>query len=107
MVNYMYLLLNVIFFVAAFAFLFVRYPKEIKKSFKLAVAGSIFGFLGYFLTELPATYWGAWAYYRNSVVGIYIGKSVIETLLWAVLLGVIVGVAVSVFASREEKGKGF
>ncbi len=103
----MYLLLNGIFFSVSCLFFFLRYPKEIKKSFKLVLAGSIFGFLGYFLTELPATYWGAWTYYRNSVLGIYIGKSVIETLLWAVLLGAIMGVAVSVFASREEKGKGF
>lgn len=107
MSHYVYLLLNVIFFGIAFAFLRLRYKKELKKSFKLVIAGVIFAFVGYFITELPATYWGAWAYYSNSVLGIFIGKSVIETLIWAIVLGAMLGMAVSVFASREEKKKGF
>ena len=103
--KYTFLILNLIFYAPIIVLLFVRKRKEIKKYKKLIFYAALFGFFGYFLVEPLAVFWGAWGYDYSKTLGIKIGGSVIENLMWAVLLAPVVALTVAIWSDREKKKK--
>lgn len=105
--SYTYLLLN-LFFIGIPIFLVTRkYYKKLIKQGKLFFLTLVFAVIGYFVVDPLATSWGAWNYHFEKTLGILIGTSVIETLMWAVAIAVLFTILVSVLAEKEEKKKPF
>ena len=97
-----YTLLNFLFFVPVLWYAWTKHRVVIKREKKLIIISAIFGLVLFFLVDPIATYWGAWNYDYSQTFNVRLGYSVIEELIWAVLVSTIMGIAVAVGADRED-----
>lgn len=88
-------------------FVLKRFWKIVKKEKFFIIYAGIFGFLIFFIIDPAATNWGAWGFDYSKTLGIYFRLSVVEELIWAMLVSMIGAVAVAIAASKEEKGEKF
>lgn len=100
-----FLILNSIFFLPAAVFLIYRHGKIIFQYKKFLLATAILGILCFVVLEQIAVTWGAWGYDNQKTLGIYLGVSVIEMLIWTILVPLIVASVVIISAIKEEKGE--
>ncbi|MCL4387481.1 hypothetical protein M1307_03780 [Patescibacteria group bacterium] len=77
--------------------------KLLTKNRKTITVASILGFLSFFLVDPVATHWGAWGFDYTKTLGINFGKSVIEELIWNILVFNILALVVISAAEKEEK----
>ena len=107
MLKWTHTILNIIFFVPVIVFAFYRYKKIISRNKKFLISAALIGATLFFIVEPFATGWGAWSFDYNQTLGIKIGSSLIEEVIWGILVSTIVALAVLVGAEKEEKGEAF
>ncbi len=100
-----YTLLNIKFFAPVYFVLLVIYWREVKRNITFIKWSIVFAIIAFFLVDPLATAWNAWGYDYNKTLGITIGKSVIEELIWFILVCIILAIVVSICAEKEEKKK--
>lgn len=95
-------LLNILFFSPVLLVLFKK--RETIKPYKgLVLFGAFLGLIAYFIGETLFMYWKAYWYDFDKTLGIRIGDSVLEILIWSILVPTVVAVVVVSCAEREEK----
>lgn len=102
-----YVTLNILFFTPVLVLVWKKYRRTIMEEKRFLVIAGLFGFCIFFIIDPLATYWGAWGFDYTKTLGIRFGFSVIEELVWAMLVSTIVALAVSVGARKEENGERF
>lgn len=102
-----YTILNIVFFVPVIILIWVKYRRIIYKNKLLILLAGLFGFVSFFIVDPIATKWGAWSFDYSQTLGIFIGKSVLEELIWIVLVCMVLAVAVARAAEKEESGSHF
>ena|SRR3989344_6435123 len=98
-----YVSLNVIFFTPVIIFAVLRYWTLIKQEKKFILAAGLFGFLIFFIVDIVATYWMAWEFDPNQTLGIRFGKSVLEELVFGIIVSIIVAVAISAGIRHDRR----
>jgi len=98
-----YTILDIIFF-APLIIPVLIYRKLILKRWKFILASGLFGFL-FFIIDLPATKWGAWQFDYSKTLGPIFGKSVIEELIWTILVCMTVALMIEIFINKSMKEK--
>jgi uncharacterized membrane protein len=107
MLNFTYLKLNLVTFLPPIVCVFFYFYKDITKNFKFIALSAFLGAVYFFIVDPFATVWGAWQFNYDRTIGINFGPSVVEELMWAILVFFVVGILVSVMGSAEEKNKSF
>jgi lycopene cyclase domain-containing protein len=107
MTKWTYTILNIVFFAPIILLIYKRYWATVKKEKKFIILSAILGFIIFFIIDPIATHWGAWGFDYRKTLGIYFGLSVIEELIWAMLVSMITATAIAVAANKEEQGKKF
>lgn len=108
MEKYSYFIVDILFLGPALFYAFLKFRKVVRKNILFIIFSFFFGFFGFWVVDPVAISWGAWGYDVHKTLGVMLpGGSVIEELLWALLVAPLLGILVSVFAEREEKGKSF
>lgn len=100
-----YVLLNLVFFFPVLFLIWFRYAGVVWRERRFVIYAGLFGFVIFFIIDPVATYWGAWGFDYTKTLGIRFGFSVLEELVWAMLVSIIVAIAISVAAPREEGKK--
>jgi len=98
-----YTLLNFLFFVPVLWYAWSKYKVIIRKERKFIFITALCGLILFFLVDPVATSWGAWSYDYSQTFNVRIGYSVVEELVWAVLLSTVMGIAVAVGANHDER----
>ena len=103
-----YLYLIVKYFTPLFLLSFLFYSKLIFKNINFIFASILFAIIGFFIIDPLATYWNAWGFNYDKTLNIRIcNTSVIEELIWAILLCSFVAIVVSVCINKLENNKPF
>lgn len=105
--SWTYMVLNARFFAPVFVILFLFFNKTIAKNIRLIKWSIVFAVVAFFIVDPFATSWGAWGYDYSKTLGIGFGKSVIEELVWAILVCIVLAIVVAFCADKEEKKKPF
>lgn len=99
--------LEIIIFFPIIAILFIKYRGILARFKKLLVLGALTGLPLYFIGELAFMYWKTYFYNYDKTLGIIIRGSVIEILIWCILVTFITSAAVIIAADKEETRKPF
>jgi|GEM_PF-2941800 lycopene cyclase domain-containing protein len=104
MIKFSYLFLDFVFFAPVLIFAFLKYKKLISENKKFIWFSTFAGVVLFFIVDPIATFWNAWNFDRSKTLGIYIGKSNLEELIFSILVCLVVAVAL-LAGIRSEKNK--
>lgn len=97
----MYTILNTIFFLPIIIiFWFGIYRKVFFKQWKFMLISAIAGIIYFFIVDLSATTWKAWEFDYARTLNITIGDSVIEELVWVILVFVTVALIIEIILEK-------
>lgn len=103
MTKYTYLILNILFFLPNFIIIFLFFKKVIMARLKFILLSGLLGLVWFFIIDPPATSWGAWTMNYSKSVGIRFGNSVVEELIWAILVCMSVASMIEIYLYRKNK----
>lgn len=84
-------------------FLLLRYKDIIFARIKFILLSGLLGGVLFFIIDLPATRWGAWSMNYEKTIGPMFGGSVVEELIWVILVMIIIASMVEVFLAKIDK----
>lgn len=107
MERFEYTAFNILFSLAPAILLFFRHRKQIKKYRVFVFVAVRIGICWAIAGDVVGAGWGAWEYTPTKVLGVGLGKGVIETFVWGGILFAIFAAIIIIFAEKEEKKKSF
>lgn len=101
--KWLYTILNIIFFLPIIiVFWFGVYRRIFFKKLKFFLISGLLGVVYFFIVDLPAMAWRAWEFDYSKTLGVAFGKSVVEELVWVVLVFMTVAVIIEVLMERNK-----
>ncbi len=105
--KFSYLILNFLFFSPIVIFLWIKFRNPIKKYKKLITYAGFLGVLYFFIVDPVAVSWQAWSYDENLNLGIKFWGTLLEELIWSILVFMIVSVVVCILVDAVENKQKF
>ncbi len=98
--KYTYLILDALFFIPFILLWILLFRKIILTGLKFIFISGLLGGIVFFVIDLPATLWGAWTTNYEKTLGPMFATSVIEELIWAILVFMSVAIMIEVLLER-------
>lgn len=105
MPKYTYLLLDLVFFIPIFIFLFLNYYTTIKRYRQLLWLVALGGVVVFFTVDLYSVHINAWYFSHSKTLGIFLDKEPIEQLLFPILTSVMSAIITMVLADEEDQNR--
>jgi hypothetical protein len=103
---YVFLMLK--YYTPIFLVAILIYWKKIFRIRKYLLFVALFAIIAFFIVDPIATYWEAWGFDYDMTLNIRIlGNSVLEELVWAILLCLFVGIVISVWKDKVDNQRPF
>ncbi len=99
--RYTYTVLDIIFFAPFILVWVVACRTLIVERWKFILSAGLLGIAIFFVMDLPATFSGAWTMNYAKTLGIRLGPSVFEELVWTILVSVSVGIIIEMYFKRK------
>lgn len=100
--KYTYLILDVLFFVPLMSVTLFLYWRLLKKRWKFICAAGILGAICFFIVDPAALLWGAWTMDYSKTIGITFGPSVVEELIWGILVCMNAAILIEIGLARAS-----
>ena len=98
-----YTILNIWFFVPSIVFFwFGIYRKLFFKRWKFMLISGLVGVGYFFAVDVPATALKAWEFGYSKTLGISVGTSVLEELIWMILVFMTVALIIEVLIEKRK-----
>ncbi len=81
---------------------FVIWRRTILARLEFILLSGLIGGVMFFIIDLPATSWGAWSTNYAKTLGPMFGWSVLEELIWAILVFISAAAMIEVLVSGEK-----
>ena len=103
MSKWTYTILDILFFLPfILVFWFGIYKKIFFRKLKFILTSGFVGIIYFLLVDLPATKWKAWEFDYAKTLNIKIGSSVLEELIWIVLVFMAVALMIEIGLQRKN-----
>ncbi len=96
-------MLNIKYFLPILVVLGLFFHNTIRRRWKFIVIAGWVGFFLFFAIDPLATHWEAWSFDYSQTLNIRFGKSVLEELVWGILVMMISAAAVAILMERKTK----
>ena len=101
--KWMYTILNILFFAPIIIFFwFGVYRKIFFKRWKFILISGLVGVVYFFAVDVPSTALKAWEFDYSKNLNIPIGTSILEELIWMVLVFMTVALIIEVIMQRKK-----
>jgi|SRR3989344_2831647 len=98
-----YTILNLIFFLPFIVvFWFGIYSKLFSQKLRFVLISGFLGLVYFFIVDLPATSWGAWTIDYSKTLNMRFGNSVLEELIWTILVFMMIAFVLEILLKRKE-----